>query len=92
MGLHGREYPRSLNKTLLPWNQITSFTARECPPSEGSHTTIYSVTANDTVITWRGKRSTTHNEDAVVDPAAGVRLAQYVAMHAAVPPRDVTLA
>jgi hypothetical protein len=26
-GLHGREYPRSPNKTLLLWNQIISFTA-----------------------------------------------------------------
>jgi hypothetical protein len=28
----------------------------------------------------------------LVDPAAGVRLVQYVAAHAPVPPRDVTLA
>jgi hypothetical protein len=92
MGLHGREYPRSPNKTLLAWNQIVSFTARECPPSEGSRTTIYSVTANDAVITWRGKHSSARSEWAQVDPTAGVRLAQYVAAHAPVPPRDVTLA
>jgi hypothetical protein len=92
MGLHGREYPRSPNKTLLPWNQIISFTARECQPSEESRTTIYSVTANDAVITWRGKHSSARNEWAQVDPTAGVHLAQYVAAHATVPLRDVTLA
>jgi hypothetical protein len=50
------------------------------------------VTANDAVITWRGKHSSARNEWAQVDPTAGVRLAQYVAAHATVPPRDVTLA
>jgi hypothetical protein len=91
-GLHGRQYPRSPNKALLPWDQIASLTARECPSSEGRRTTIYSVTANDVAITWRGTHSSAGSEDALVDPAAGVRLVQYVAAHAPVPPRDVTLA
>jgi hypothetical protein len=91
-GLHGRHSATSRNLALLPWDQIASFTVRECQPSEGPHTTIYSVTANDIFITWRGVHSSARNEGALVDPAAGVRLAQYVAVHATVPPRDVTLA
>ncbi len=91
-GLHGRHAATSRNLSLLPWDQIAGFTVRECQPSEESRTTIYSVTANDAVITWRGKRSSASTAGAVVDPAAGVRVAQYVAAHATVQPRDVTLA
>ena len=91
-GLHGRHSTTSRNLALLPWDQIASFTARECPPNEGRRTTIYSVTANDAVITWRGTHSSAGSDDAVVDPTAGARLAQYVVAHAVAPPRDVTLA
>jgi hypothetical protein len=91
VGLHRRHSATSRDLALLRWGQIASFAVRECQPSERSRTTIYSVTAHDAVITWRGMHSSAHDEYGQVDPMAGVRLAQYVAALASVQPRDVTL-